>query len=330
MKELSRRDFLRAGVIASGALALGKLGAKAGETSKDATFHIEFDDKKGLSFDEAADLALYLDSLADKLPPPNLDVSKQGMFNLMVEIVPTFQKEGATDQAVFPANFGVFMAQDGMEHDHILGRSNCVDTAIINYRFFNPVSALYKDVKLVSTNIHELEHVNQGPEVCATKPTALVENTAQIVTWEIEAAQVTKGNVQFIYPLLDELRDVSANAAYAIALREGKPEKFNQLNEKLYKNPLEKARLEKSQRTWKTNPEKLKYILEEYSENPLNLVVNAIRSNHNMINGLALPEAQVKFGVFVYPPQERTFVVDDLAAFLKDSEKIVDYVARKN
>lgn len=286
---------------------------------EDPHFKIEYDREEGITFEQASALAIRFDKMSDKFgEDPKIEASPEELYKLAHEILPQFQKEGATNKTRIPKNLDFVAFQDGEAHNHVGGRSDCQSYAILNARYINDWSRTHDSPHWVSTTVHELAHMQQG-DVCNNYGDAEervnIENTAQIVTWEVMAAQVNDGNKKFVLPLLDELKSVAMSTAYVTSEREGKQEEFKELQKKMEKGALIEARRERFERVWKDDPQRLKYILTTYSEIPLNRVVDAISNKNSIMKDLAL--------------NTKSFKVDDLAAFLLKAEEIVDETAHK-
>lgn len=316
-EKLTRREFLKAGGIATlTTVAAVYGGSSLGERSRrlratDPHFNVEFDKEIGITFEQASELSLRFDKMYDKFgDEPEIDASPNELSKLAFEILPQFQYEGATNQIKVPSQLAFMAFLNGRAHNHVGGRSDCINYAVLNARYINDWSKMNNRPSWVSTAVHELAHMQQG-ELCANlddRPN--LENTAQIVTWEIMAAQVNSGNEKFMLPLIEQLRGVAINTAWSISMREGKEKEFDKLRKKLSGGEIKEAAFERTKRVWKGKESDLRQILTTYSEDPLNRVINAVKNNGSVIKDLALPV--------------RSFKVDDLSAFLLRAEELVD------
>jgi hypothetical protein len=321
-ERLNRRDFLRASVIAGAGATLYGISRQIDKQYKDPTFKIEFDHEPLVSFKEASDFLLRMDGLQDKLEEPIIPATPQNITALVQEIVPYFEREGATDNAWFPKDVNYFVARDDGTHMNVSGRSDC-DRFVVNYRHANPWSAWSKDSDWIGTVVHETAHVQQRPDVCFNSERVNVENTAQIVATEVMAGMVNDRNDLMVYPLIDELKSYAGGTAYSIALRDKRLDDYERLRRKVKNSPRSEAGYQRSRRYWRGKQDQLNFILTAYYELPFNKIVGGIRENNNYIYDLALPSHFNTMG----QNRPRRFKVDDIQYFLENAEERVEEIA---
>jgi len=327
--KLERRDFLKLAGVGIGVA----VGARAARPlfNLDPTLRIEIDrDSKSLSFEETRDLALRLDQVQDLLPEPqSIPMTEENMWLLADEVLPLFVTEGAVDKVHKPKTIEPRKYEDE-KHVQVLGQSNCDTIAVANFRYANPFSPMYGNLDWLGTEVHELVHVQQFEAAnnglaCSLDTRENTENTAQIVSWEVMAAMVNGGNEIMIYPLLIDLKGRALGANYALAMAEDRVPEYEELANKINPTELALARREKSRRQWLGREQDRADILVRYGLDPLSRVSYAITNNNNQISDLALP-MQYNYP-YSFEPTPRTFVIDDLAYFLKNAEAIVKEVA---
>lgn len=322
-RKLSRREFVTATGLGLVGIALALLGDRTGW---DPVFKIEFDkDNESLSFDEAATLAIRLDRAVDALPDIVPNATPAGLYRYAAEILPQFEYEGIVPRTAVPDEvaFALFLT-DPQSHNHVLGRSDCENWAVLNARMGNPISSWYQD-DIVAVLTHELAHVAQGKSICRVEDRGLVENSAQIAAVEVMAGLGLAGNAEFLGAAVEELRGMAISTAYGLALQEGKLDDFIKLRSRVSPGAASMARFERSRRRWADDPDQLAIILDRYSIQPLNMIVRAIRENGAEITGLAFPAV---FGTifggsarFDYTPQP--IKLDDTKYLLEYLEEIV-------
>jgi hypothetical protein len=323
---LSRREFLQLATLGGVGFVLG-----AAEIDRrlrtDSTFKIEFDgDDKSLSFEECSQLAIRMDKLYDKLPEYKPHMTQEDLLAWAMEMIPMFEYEGIVSQSKWPKIEGVnfFLFPDGESDNHVAGRSDCANYTALNVRYANPHSSWYEDDDAPFTLLHELAHIQQGQNICATANRDLVENSAQIGALEVAAALVNAGNKELLVPLISELRGMALSAAYAAALRTNQLDNFIEFRSKLSPGAFADARFAKQRRRWSSNSSELMTILDRYNVVPLLMISNAIRFNQAEISGLAFPEIHmVGSNPFTFHDEPFPIKLDDLAYFLKNAEQLV-------
>lgn len=288
MERLSRRDFVKLG---AGAALAGAIGIRELASPQ------EVDPFSGeLTFDRALALADHFDHLNDQIP----DSLRGGITNLtqmnnwIKEIVPFFGYENITDPeadtgelggSVYP-EYTFEYYEDPQGHNHILGTTNIFNHDIaLNARMSNPESPWFGREDSVMTLIHELGHA-QG--ITTDGERIDTEASTQLVTLEVASAMVNRGNTKLLAGLTDELRWMSLSAASYIALTEGKREGFLQARDRLFPSALDQADMDKRDRYWEQDPEKLKQILYSYNFVPIQEVLNGMQRG-NVIDGVKLP-----------------------------------------
>ncbi len=324
---LTRRQFLELAGIGAGAfLAETILGKNLDR--KDKVFKIDFDNfDEFLSFKECSQLAIRMDKLYDKLPEYKPSMTQQDLLEWAVEMIPMFEYEGIVSQAKWPQQSGIdfFIFPDGDSDNHVAGRSDCANYTALNIRFANPHSSWYQDEDAPFTLLHELAHIQQGQEVCATADRDLVENSAQIAAIEVASALVNQGNKELLTPLVSELRGMAISAAYAAALRTNQTEAFIELRSKLSPGAFSDARFAKSQRRWSEDPGNLMQILDRYNVVPLLMISNAIRLHDSKIEGLAFPPIYIQNSgnYMIYNSNPEPIKLDDTAYLLTHFEAMI-------
>lgn len=269
--------------------------------------YVDFDDD--LDFNEARALALRMDALANQIEDSGWEpaISEELMNQWALELLPMYSYEGATNRTNIPEVLLPLPWIEGENHNHIGGKSDCITMAVINYRYFNPVSHWYSDERWPIVLAHELAHVQQRSAVCENYSSEQIENTAQMVAWEVMAALANGGNRDAAYALVFELRNVALGSAHA----QGNADEYNELLNKVFdKDPNSIARHEKSIRFWSGHPEKLNEILHKYSRQPLDILFTY--RNTGVVHQLALPT------------QHKTLPIDDLLYFIANAEILIE------
>ncbi len=326
-------------VLGAGAfVAVRVVGQEIGENivlEKHPILHVEFDGKWELGYTEAAELTLYFDALYDRMgDSPYPAPSEAQLVDLAYEVLPIFNYEGFV-LPQFPLDLDLYPYQSGGEHIHIAGQSDCAGF-VLNYRFGNPYSSWFGEGSWVSTAIHEMVHVQQGP-LCGSIDNLYIEMSAEVITIEVMAALVNYGNRNMTYALVRELRGMAASAAYGLALQEENLEQYVALRNRIVQedtgrsDSFKNAGWDKSRRHWEENPERLEFILQAYSIFPLEQIVQSILYIDGTIDGLIMPPGFVieyPNSPDVYVPGP-SLVLDDLMYFLEHADEIVDQYVRE-
>lgn len=173
------------------------------------------------------------------------------------------------------------------------------------------------------TLLHELAHIQQGQQICATENRDLVENSAQIAAIEVASALVNQGNKEMITPLISELRGMAISATYASALRTKRVDEFIQFRSTLSPGAFADARFAKARRRWSGDPDQLMTILDRYNVTPLLMISNAIRNNGAEIEGLAFPPVVENTGSYYALGRTASISLNDTQYFLAHAEELV-------
>lgn len=330
-KNVSRRDFIKAGLATLGGLFIVG-NAVANEArhylSRDPVFKIEFDNNdEGMSFDEAAALAIRFDKAFDRLPVPEFANTPEELTEFALELLPQFEHEGIVSQSHYPEVVEFTYYTDGNLANQVLGQSNCSTYAKVNGRITFETST-WGDTEALFTIAHELTHVQQSSTICYTNERSLVENSAQIGAMEVVCGLANQGNPMYLWAAIDELRGMTLSAALGLALKENRMGEFEELRQQLSPGAFSEARFQKSQRRWTEDPVRLAEILEWYNVTPINMIIKAIRENNNQITGLAFPEIDTSRETGVYGSSEPlTLALDDTAWVIEHLEELVDWSA---
>lgn len=239
---------------------------------------------------QASQQVLRFDAAYDALSKESMpSITTQVQLDAWVtEIVPFFEYEQIDQEGmtIYPSSVSFENYINGTQHNHVLGQTNCLDSAItLNARFTNPISSWYGRVDAVGTLVHELAHA-QG--ICFANDTFDAEVSAQLVTLEILSALVNKGNRAALPALVNELRDMSIASAKYAARAEGREDEFAALMKRVAPDAFDQAIAAKSDRFWQADPERLSYILEAYNFTPMREVYQALATDQ-AISGVQLP-----------------------------------------
>ena len=300
-----------------------------------------------LTIEEAEQYAILFSRWFDQLDKEDFPVidDVNDITQWTEEIVPFFSYEEVTDTEKDGGYFGYKYPpsatfeyyNDDVRHLHVLGTTDCMsDAVVLNARFSNEHSAIYAMPEELLVLIHELAHA-QG--VCFDSGTRLnSEVSAQLIALEVAAAMVNKGNKEAFGPLVAELKHMALSSVWSISIRQNNEDEFWSFLPTVEKDPFELAQWHKSQRHWKSDPDKLNEILHDYSEVPLyeishafekdcmyfdigidkqaNLVYTPVYPVEPCINGVLLP---VNWDVFHKP-----LYVDDLAYVFEHGQEFVE------
>lgn len=272
----------------------------------------------------AAQLALKLDALLDKIEEPKIEVTNALLVAWTLEALPYFEYEGVTGMAIRPDNVQFVHYPTAMENFHVLGRAYCNPAGggpvEINARAANPASPWHGRPFILATLVHELIHV-QGGGFCDGS-SAELESTTQLVTLEVLAAMANHGNALALYTVLDELRDMALAAAHYEAMASGDNDRYRALERKVYSTPQEQARLAKSARRWELDQATLKEILYKYSKIPIDKIIRGLE--RKAIPNLKLgPPAVYGFNSTPQESERRWLVIDDLAYVLDHAAEML-------
>ena len=335
IESMSRRKFLTVmgGVMGGAAIGTaapqvvegGKQIVKAIEnmeqTQYDPNFGIEMDGKVGLSFKEAARLAKRFDTLYDKLPKPKIPTGVYGLREMALEIIPQFSYEEITPKSQWPDAVDYVIFNDGASANHVLGRSDCRNFAILNGRLNLNVSTWSKD-EIPFTLAHELAHVAQTKQICDQNRDEDIESSAQIAALEVTSGLANQGNPLWLWATIGELRGMALSSAYGLALRDDDFEKYHVLRSKLSPGATSEARFQKSVRRWTDRQNELKEILNNYNIKPLERIIFSIKHNNNEIQDLTFPPI-MKRRPFLQSVR-KPVLLDDTAYLIKHAEELVN------
>ena len=318
-EKLSRRDFMKIAIMAGiGIPVVYGVGKAIDNSVSDPTFKIDLDKKEGFGFEEAIEFATRIDNCLDQIPSIEPDATSEGLYRYAAEIIPQFEYEGIVPQSYFPKEVKFAYFGDGMEANHILGRSDCQSFAVVNSRVANPVSSWYESDDLVFTLTHELAHVAQQ-EMCYTEDRSFIENSAQIAAMEVCSGLALSGNKEFFRAALDELRGMTMGTAMAVAIKEKRMDEYRNFREKRSPGAIPKARFERSQRFWEDSPNELGEILSRYNQAPMDMMLKAIKGNDEI--KLAFPP--IYENERPYPAAEpRPIKLDDTHYLIKNMEAL--------
>ena len=307
------------GVAATGVRATMDLIGEEEKTYRDPQFKVDMDYKMELDFDEAAQLAKRFDKAFDKLPEPKIEYTDKVLAGLAYELIPQFQYEKITPGAEWPQTVEFMVFPDGDSANHVLGRSDCNEYAVVNGRMSLPLSTFAKN-EAPFTLAHELAHVAQTQSVCRAVASEEIESSAQIGALEVTAGLALQGNPLWLWATVDELRGMAMSSAYGLALKENGFEKFHDLRKQLSPGAMSEARFMKSRRRWSSDPEQLEDILNKYNTKPLNRVIYAISHKDAQISDLAFPLVSQQ-GPFI---SRQSVKLDDLGYLITNLESLVD------
>lgn len=269
-----------------------------------------------LTFEQAIQLSEELDKIADELeaiaPPMDRD-GTENLFAWEVEIVPYFEYEGVSQAGKIPPVTWKYFGS-GEPNFHTLGRCHVgYDPSVsLNIRHANPYSRWYHRSYL-ATLVHELAHA-QGVYSHADP---LSEPTTQLVTLEVLASMTRDRNAWALPALVRELESYVDNYAMSLAFKEDKYEAYVIHIWRVADSMFEVASFERSMDHWQGNMDRLKYILEAYSERPFRLVME----------GLSAPAFTVKY-LGPLPNECDCLAVNDLAFVVRHLRALArDYPA---
>lgn len=338
---MNRREFLIRSAAVLGGAGIGLMGTgvrkamdylgNQEETYYDPNLKIEMDYKMELDFDEAAQLAKRFDRAFDKLPEPKIEYNDKVLAGLAYELIPQFQYEGITPNAEWPREVKFVVWPDGDSANHVLGRSDCSNYAIVNGRMELPFSTFAK-TDAAFTLAHELAHVAQTRAVCENTASEEIEPSAQIGALEVTAGLALQGNPLWLWATIDELRGMSISSAYGLALKENRFGDFHALRKQLSPGAMSEARFQKSRRRWASDPLQLEAILYNYNVKPMNKIIYAVSHNDGIVDDLAFPWTASEYpyggGASVWSMQKRPVKVDDLGYLITNLEPLVSEVAK--
>jgi hypothetical protein len=324
---------------------------------------VDYDDR--LDYEEAKAFAKRLYKIGNGIERTNWAPlsNDSAIRDWALEVTPMFEYENLVTETrgeykPFKYNF-----INGFEHNHVAGRSNCLDFALVNARFDNRVSSWYRAQDWPTVLTHEIAHVQQGEGQCGfpeaeirrveelteiinnvkteeseriyaeaerkaitdfwAEDKALLENTAQVMSWEVMAALANQGNPQATLALAYELRGVSLSAAAAMAYDQGEDLDYEELLQDLYGDqPDKEARIAKNRRFWADKPEQLAALRLKYSWTPLGLVFSHRQSEN-------IPNMALDNGNMALDNGTGWLEIDDLVYFLEHVEELVGWALKE-
>lgn len=300
-----------------------------------------------MAYEQLADWAQRFDDLYDAIPRamyPKMTTDAE-IQQWVQEIVPFFSYERVTDPkqetgepfgARYPTSIEYTYYTTGRDHNHLLGTTNCLSGEItMNARMTNSTSPFFERDDTLVVLVHELAHA-QG--ICWGDDRLDSEVSAHLVTLEVMAAMLNRGNTFVLGPLVAELRDMSLAAAQYAATRDGKLDQYFAFEAELLDDEFERAFEDKARRFWESDPAQLTRILEAYNYGPLNelriafgqscvyrdlywsketqdIEADLVHTDAPCVNGVQLP---INWSVF-----EQPLIVDDLYYFFEHAEGFV-------
>ena len=288
-------------------LRLGQVRDEYNSMVIDPIMGILVDQDETMNFNEVSRLTLRFQKLVDELEDEGWDIpaNPTAIDLWALELLGMFPYEGAVLGTKVPTQLEAVPWIDAGSHNHVGGRSDCQNYAILNFRYINPISEWFNSHTWPITIAHELAHVQQTQRLCFNSDRALIENTAQIVSWEVMSSLANSGNRNALKIMIYEMRDVALSSARA----QGTDEQFMNLIREMFDSPNKLARIEKSNRVWEDRRDELQDILTKYSQTPLDMIF--LEREFGTVYGLALDNA------------DRTMEIDDLIYFLSHAEEML-------
>jgi hypothetical protein len=269
-----------------------------------------------VEFGDPARVAVETDRVIDGMAVAPLDLS---LSRWTREILPWFAAEGIVKLERAPTRVR-YLDFPGPQGNLILGTADCKGAVVsISGRYANPVASLYRSVDMVLTLTHELAHVQQNT-LCERAPTSLVETSAQLMAFEVQAAMALNGNAWAGLALLRELRDIAVGMLQYDADRHmpGAQAKLDTVADAVYTS-AERARAWQRTRYWARHPASRQEALLHYAVGPYRKLATALRSDL-IVTGLATPTTHGR--PWASTPTGGTLLVDDLAHFLDTAAEL--------
>jgi hypothetical protein len=269
-------------------------------------------------FGDPGRVALETDAVIDRMAVAPLDMS---LSRWTREILPWFAAEGIVRLERAPAHVR-YVDFGGPQGNLILGTADCIGAVVsISGRYANPVSSMYRSVDMVLTLTHELAHVQQHT-LCERAPTAVVETSAQLMSFEVQAAMALDGNAWAALALLRELRDIAVGMLRFDAERRvpGAQAKLDTVADAVYTS-AERAHAWQRTRYWARHPASRQEALLQYAVGPYRKLATAFRSDL-IVTGLATPTTHGR--PWASRPTDGTLQVDDLAHFLDTAAELYE------
>lgn len=269
-----------------------------------------------LTYDQAAAVFQKLDAAWDATPATDkrpLITDRASAQRWAAIILPYFVTEGIVDpeKLVAPTSIQFHYYTDPDYAFHVLGTTGLCSTDVdLNARMVTPGDPwASEDIQLVVLT-HELAHV-QG--VCYGGTAVNDEQSAQLISWEIDAAMANGGCGQCRANLLADLRGRQLGVVEATAKAEGRETDLARL-EAATLSPAEQAQRARSDRQWALgDQDELAAILHDYYTVPMAAWVCALAAGQDHIDGVQLPVNVLQ--EYLPPGVAKPLLIDDLAYF---------------
>lgn len=269
-----------------------------------------------IDFRDPARLALETDAIIDRTAVAPLDMRLRPWTD---EILPWFAEEGIVGVPRPPSRVR-YASYGGRHATHVLGKTHCKSGSVsINGRFVNPVSSMYRSVDMVLTLTHELAHVQQNG-LCERASSVLVETSAQIMAFEVDAAMALDGNAWAGLALLRELRSVAVGKLQYDALHRvrGARDALVRVRAAIY-TKAELAQAAQRARYLAKDPAGGEATLLRYVVQPYRKLAKAVRGDR-IVTGLATPGTSQR--PWAAKLGSGSLWVDDLAYFLEHADEL--------
>ncbi len=301
--EYNRREFLKMSAALTGALVF---------SPKELLPKLDTQ----LTFDEVVDFVVQLNSLYEKLPDYRIPLTQGRLQSWVDKVVALFQVCDFTDKAIHPTTAQLTdMRTQMMDGDkYLAGATDCdfsqtqyIDGMVIgeptkniqiNENVNNPTSSWYQSKSALAWVIHELAHVQEN-KICMphTLEKAKYNVAAQMATIEVLAyLALNETDPIAIFSLINLLMHMSMEAAEYLALKDSQYlPAFQKLEQLIFHTPYDQA--------WLAQREPPQdWLLEQYSYDPLNTLLQAHRFTNDSVTDLPFPHSTVKmknFGTFI-------------------------------
>ncbi len=336
-QQLSRRDFIRGVAYLTGGTAAALALASCNPASfpvdaksfpslqPDETFGVAGLTEK-LDYNQAASVVLRIDKAWQTLPERTFEVTDTTISDYLHDINGMFGYAGYKGaNGVTPVEFE--WMRDSLMHLRVLGHTNCEgEKIVLNKRFITPDSAWFNAIEAFSTATHEQAHNGQGREECSSWDN--VEQTAQIVSWEMMAFAARGGNTLAAYALTREMRHVFLDIALFKGLKQkGGFQKFVELVKTISWSQFDESILHARMEVMPEQYMRLLGILEDYSEKPMSWVIGAELDGTRGIVDLAYPKQYNPSGYSSYSagsdyeePKPIPYSVNNLLEFIQNAQ----------
>ncbi len=222
MKETRRKFLCDLFVLVGGTAIFGLFGGENRRVGPDSVFKIDFDEKRELSFNEAAQIALRLNRLSEQLPPYRQEISLAWLESLMARFMPVLVDVGVISQPVFPV-LEVVHFSDRFVWTNVRARTeNCGPVLEITDRLFDPTDPWSRQPgRAMAMIAHEIIHPQQGTGICRAAAlggeTLIVESSANIASMEVMAACFFQDYPEAIFGLMSRLGESALASALILA-----------------------------------------------------------------------------------------------------------------